>query len=94
MEIIKKDNGIRGAFLAVEDGIQLGEMDYVWDGDKVIVINHTEVFPQYEGQGVGKKMFKSAVDFAREKEIKIIPTCYFVQIMFQRSPEYNDVLAN
>lgn len=91
MDIIRKDNGKNGVFLAVEDGIQLGEMTYIWDSENTIVIDHTGVPPQYEGQGIGRSLFMKAVEFAREKNIKIEPVCPFVVTLAQRIPNVKDV---
>ncbi|MDR0427484.1 MAG: N-acetyltransferase [Dysgonamonadaceae bacterium] len=94
MDVIRKDNGKQGVFLAIEDGIELGEMTYVWGGDDKIIIDHTGVRPEYEGQGVGQSLFHSAVNFAREEKIKIVPVCAFAIAMFRRAPENKDVLVN
>lgn len=92
MDIVKKDNGRNGVFMAVEDGVQMGEMTYVWGGEDKIIIDHTGVAPQYEGQGVGKSLFGKAVEFARENKVKIVPVCPFVVALFKRMPETQDVL--
>ncbi|MDH8701847.1 putative GNAT family acetyltransferase [Dysgonomonadaceae bacterium PH5-43] len=92
MNVIVKDNGKNGAFVAVNDGVELGDMTFVWNGDKAIIIDHTGVDPRYKGQGIGKAMFEKAVDFAREKNITVIPTCRFVVAMFARTPSARDVL--
>lgn len=94
MEIKRKDHGTKGMFTAIEDGAQMGEMTYVWADDDTIMIDHTEVSPQYEGRGIGKSMFMEAVEFAREKEIKIIPLCVFAKTMFERFPQTCDVLRS
>ena len=94
MDIVRKDNGKKGVFMAMEDDAQMGEMTYVWVNDERIIIDHTEVYPRYEGKGIGKSMFLEAVEFARRKEIQIIPLCPFAKSMFRRIPEAGDVLAD
>ena len=94
MEIKREEKGTRGTFMVIEDDAQMGEMTYVWTDDNTIVIDHTEVYPRYEGRGIGKSMFMEAVAFAREKNIKIIPSCTFIEAMFRRFPETVDVLKN
>jgi predicted GNAT family acetyltransferase len=37
-------------------------------------------------------MVSAAVDYAREKHIKIIPLCPFAKSVFDRTPEFRDVL--
>ncbi len=45
-----------------------------------------------EGKGFGKKMVTKAVEFAREKGIKILPLCPFAKSVFDKTPEFRDVL--
>ncbi|MDR0866160.1 MAG: N-acetyltransferase [Candidatus Symbiothrix sp.] len=94
MEIIRKDNGNEGVFKTIKNGEEIGEMTYIWRSGNKILINHTEVDPEYEGQGIGKKMVMQAVDFARKNDVKIIPVCPFVVALFERIPEIGDVLAD
>lgn len=93
MEIINKDNGRKGYFIALDNDEEVGEMSYIWSNDYEIIIDHTGVNPVYEGKGVGKELFMKAVEFARMKNIHIIPVCPFVKTMFRRFPETGDVLV-
>ena len=61
------------------------------DEDKII-IDHTEVNSGNEGKGFGKKMLTKTVEYAREKGIKIIPLCPFAKSVFDKVPEFRDVL--
>lgn len=79
MEIQKKDNGTKGAFYVEQDNQILAQMTYTWAGTGRIILDHTEVSQVLNGKGVGKKMVTKAVDFAREKGIKIIPFCPFAK---------------
>lgn len=89
----RRENGSKGAFVAIaEDGTRAGEMTYSWAGQDKFIIDHTEVEEQYAGMGVGKIIFESAVGFAREKQVKIMPLCPFAASMFKKSDAYKDVL--
>ena len=46
-----------------------------------------------EGKGFGKKMVTKAVEYARENHIKIIPLCPFAKSVFDKTPNFKDVLA-
>ena len=94
MEVIREDNGHEGAFKAINLEIEIAEMTYIWNGKDKIIIDHTEVNPEFEGQGVGKNLFVHAVDFARKNNVKIVPVCPFVAALCQRDPDVKDVLAN
>lgn len=93
MEIKQTDDGKRGSFYIEVDGNVEGEMIYVWDDNNKIIIEHTEVSEKLKGQSAGKQMVNKAVDFAREKHIKILPLCSFADAILHKSPAYQDVLV-
>lgn len=78
-------------FIEVESRVE-AKMTFVFAGTDKIIIDHTEVNEGNNGKGYGKKLFLKAIEFARENHIKIIPTCPFVKSMFEKLPEYADVL--
>ena len=82
----------KGAFYIEIEGIQEAMMTFVYAGEDKIIIDHTEVNPGNEGKGFGKKMVTKAVEFAREKGIKILPLCPFVKSFFDKTSEFRDVL--
>lgn len=92
MEILHKDDGNKGAFFVKPEQDILAEMTYVWAGPDKIIIDHTEVNEKLKGMGIGKQMVAKAVDFAREKRIKIIPLCPFAKSVFEKVKEFNDVI--
>ena len=85
-------NDKNGLFYIDEDGKQEAMMTFVFAGDDEIIIDHTEVNPGNEGKGFGKKMVVKAIEYAREKSIKIIPLCPFAKSVFDKTPEFRDVL--
>jgi len=92
MEIKHEDNGLKGAFYIELKNIRVGEMTYVWVGKEKIIIDHTQVGDALKGMGAGKLMLAAAVDFARKKEIKILPLCPFAKSVFEKESKYCDVL--
>lgn len=92
MEIQQKDDGKKGMFYIEQDKRILAEMTYVWAGADRIIIDHTEVSPALAGKGAGKQMVSKAVDFARAKNIKIMPLCPFAKSVFDKVQEFKDVL--
>jgi predicted GNAT family acetyltransferase len=85
-------DGKKGYFHIDVDGKQEAKMTFVFAGDDKIIIDHTEVNPGNEGKGFGKKMVTKAVEYARENDIKIIPLCPFAKSVFDKTPEFGDVL--
>jgi predicted GNAT family acetyltransferase len=92
MEIQQINDTRRGYFEAVEDGKEAGKMTYTWAGDSKFIIDHTEVSPDFNGKGVGKKLVMAAVDYARANNVKIIPLCPFAKSVFDKVEEIRDVL--
>ena len=91
-EVQLKINDNKGAFYIEVEGKQEAMMTFVFAGEDKIIIDHTEVNPGNEGKGFGKKMLLKAVEFAREKGIKIVPLCPFAKSIFDKTPEFTDVL--
>ena len=91
MELIHKDDDRKGVFKLKDGARTVAEMTYVWAGEDRFIIDHTEVNPDYEGQGLGLQLVEAAVIFARERNFKIIPLCPFARAMFERHSEFQDV---
>jgi hypothetical protein len=92
MEIKQTDNSKNGMFYIDKEGEILAELSYRWAGTDSIYIEHTEVGNALKGKGIGKQLVSKAVDFAREKGIKIVPLCSFARSVFGKVPEFKDVL--
>jgi uncharacterized protein len=82
----------KGAAIAKNDGHKAGKMTYTKSAAGFIIIDHTEVYPAFKGQGVGKQLLLKIVEMAREKHIKILPVCPFASAMFDKMKEIQDVL--
>jgi predicted GNAT family acetyltransferase len=93
MQIDQFDRENKGFFKAEIDGEVAGRMTYSRAGNDKIIIDHTEVYPAYNGKGVGKELVMAAVDFAREHNLKIIPLCPYAKRVFERTEAIRDVLA-
>ena len=88
---LRLDKNGYGGFYAMEGADQLGEMELSIAGDELTVY-HTEVFPNGEGKGLGKKLLAAMTDHARKNALKVIPLCPFVHAQFKRHPdEYADI---
>ena len=92
MEIHQEDNGKKGSFYILLEGKKEAEMTYTWAGTHRMIIDHTEVSDALRGKSAGKQLVMKAVEFAREKGIKILPLCPFAKSVFQKTAEIQDVL--
>ena len=81
-----------GAFYIDDNGDRLGEMDFLIN-DGVMNIYHTEVSELLQVKHMGDKLVEAGVNYAREKHLKILPTCTFARSVFNRVKAYGDVLV-
>jgi predicted GNAT family acetyltransferase len=61
--------------------------------DNTIYFVHTEVPPELEGRGIGGKLAKAGLEYAREHRFKIVARCPFVAAWLRRHAEYQDLSA-
>ncbi|HEX6498077.1 MAG TPA: GNAT family N-acetyltransferase [Micromonosporaceae bacterium] len=57
-----------------------------------MTFTHTEVEPEYEGQGVGSRLVRGALDEARARGVSVAPLCPFVAEYIRGHPEYLDLV--
>lgn len=74
------------------DGLEVGEVTYTRDGDKVLVINHTGVDPANRGKGIAEELVRQVAEKAKNEGLKVEPVCSFAQKEFERKSEYKEVL--
>jgi predicted GNAT family acetyltransferase len=61
--------------------------------DGVMVMTHTEVAPELEGQGIAAELVRAALAHAREHGLKVRPLCSYVQAYMRRHPEVQSLLS-
>ena len=62
--------------------------------DQEITLIRTWVPEPIEGQGVGSKIVKTALDQARQNNFMVVPRCPFVAAYIKRHPQYLDLVAH
>ena len=65
---------------------------YLPEGDRLDLV-HTEVPDQFQGRGFGDALVRTALDYARQEGLKVVPTCPFVRKFLARHQEYADLVA-
>lgn len=91
-DVLHEESGHKGLFYIENGGNKIAELTYSVAGEDKIIIDHTEVNEGYQGNDLGKKMVYKAVEYAREKDIKIIPLCPFANATFKKNEDIQDVL--
>ena len=57
-----------------------------------LVLVHTEVPTEFEGHGIGSKLVRAGMEFAREQGLTVVPMCPFVTDYIRRHQEYVDLV--
>lgn len=91
-DVVVTDIPDRSRFEGSVDGRAAGFAQYHREGD-VMVMPHTEVFPEFEGQGVGGAIVRHALEAFRSQGLGVDPQCPFVAAWIQRHPEFADLVA-
>jgi len=69
----------------------LAVLNYILKGD-IIIFTHTGVPPAIGNRGLGSKLVKTGLNYARENGLKVRSTCWFVSKYIRRHAEYQDLL--
>lgn len=85
--VVVTDNEALGRYEAHEGDELAGFLDYHMD-DGAIVFPHTEVHPDFAKRGIGIKLAARAVRDAAAKDLKMVPSCWFVQRWIDKHPEF------
>ncbi len=91
MDIQQTDDGQKGHFFIEAEGKEIAGMYYTWENTR-LVIKHTEVDEAYGGRGLGKQLLDALVKYVRSHHVKVIAQCPFARSVFDKVPEYRDVL--
>ena len=91
-ELEIKNNPAENRFETWIDG-ELSKLDYIEDGD-TIVMTHIGVHPQHRGGGVAGGITQSALEYAKEKSLRVIPMCSYIAAYIRRNPQYVELTRN
>jgi uncharacterized protein len=86
-----RDAPDRRRYEAFEDGSLAGFAEYRDQGD-VRIFTHTEVFPAFEGRGIGSALARGALDDVRASGRTLVAQCPFIRGYIEHHPEYADLV--
>ncbi len=93
MEIQVADNSAERRYEALIDGTVAGCVFYDERPGSIVLI-HTEVGAEWEGQGVGSRLAAGTLDDIRARGLSVVPVCRFIAGYIERHPEYQDLVAD
>ncbi|MCX2970848.1 MULTISPECIES: GNAT family N-acetyltransferase [Streptomyces] len=91
MDVDVVDVAERERYEAQSDGLVAGVLEYR-DHGQIRELVHTEVAGEFEGEGVGATLARSALDGLRAEGRHARPTCVFVAEWILRHQDYLDVV--
>ena len=83
-------NAAAKRFEATVDG-KVAFSKYLLVGEKFIV-EHTEVPVELENKGLASRIVRTALDYARAQNLRVMPLCPFTAAFIHRHPEYQDLV--
>ena len=86
------DNADQSRFELAVDG-QTAVLQYT-EREGALYLTHTEVPPELEGQGIGSRIVKHALEQAKSRGVKAAPWCPFVRAYIDRHPEYEPLVLD
>ena len=57
-----------------------------------LVLVHTDVPTEFAGRGIGSKLVRAGIEFAREQGLTVVPLCPFATDYIRRHQEYLDLV--
>jgi hypothetical protein len=81
-------NEAANRFEANLDG-KIAHADYIkGSGESTLIFTETEVPEEFEGQGIGSKLARTALEYAQANNLRVQPLCPFIRAYIERHPEY------
>jgi predicted GNAT family acetyltransferase len=91
-EVQVADNPAKRRYEAVVNGEVAGYVFYQQREGELVLI-HTEVAEQFEGQGIGSRLAAGTLDDIRARGLRLKPICPFIAGYIERHPEYAELVA-
>ena len=60
-------------------------------GDGVLDLDHTYVPREHRGRGIASQLTAHALGHARERGLRVVPSCPYVAAYIARHPEYREI---
>ena len=58
----------------------------------LITFTHTSVPPELSGRGIANELARTGLDYARDKGLRVVAACSFIEKYIDRHPEYQELV--
>lgn len=86
---VEHNEGKRRFEVVIDGRTAMAEYQLVKDR---IIFTHTEVPEPLEGNGLGARLAKAGLEYAREQNLKVMPLCPYIAGYISQHPEYQPLL--
>lgn len=90
--ILKNDNNAQQFTATVGD--QTAILKYaIYANGKTLDYLHTFVPEELRGKGIGAKLVQYSLNYAKDHQLKVIPSCAFVKSFIAKHQEYQSIVT-
>ncbi len=93
MLILQEQHGNDGSFFIEKANRKVAQINYTISTDNALTIEHTIVDEELRNNNIGFDLVAKVVEYARDKQYKVIPECSFAKAVFEKEPGFSDVLT-
>ena len=92
MELDIQHDQAHHRFLAVHEDRE-SRLDYEPVGEKTLNFRSTFVPEELRGRGIGGRIVRHALEYARDHGFRVVPTCWFVKDFIVANPRFQALVA-
>lgn len=86
------EENAKGLIELFEGSEYIARMTYSRLDSNNVIIDHSAVDPKVKGTGAGTAIVERMVQWAREKEQKVLPLCPFAKAALAKRDDWHDVI--
>ncbi|MDR0283951.1 MAG: N-acetyltransferase [Propionibacteriaceae bacterium] len=86
---------VEGRFEVIEEGQVAGWLDFASESAEAgapMVMDHTEVLPEFGGRGLAGGLARYALEYARAEGWTVLPYCSFIRGYIVSHPEFHPLV--
>jgi len=91
MELAVADNPDQARYEITADGEIAGFINYHLRGGAISLL-HAEIEPRSRGNGLGGRLVRDMLDWARDRGLEVLPFCPFVRNWIAEHRDYADLV--
>lgn len=89
-----KAKSVQRSRFELEENGETAYLEFDLDSDNWITLLHTEVPDAIRGRGIANLLAKTALEYARDNNLKVDVICPIVADYIQKNPEFQSLVKN